>query len=147
MQKIMYVIALALCVTGCDALERNTERLASDIGLGYDKTRYKISDYIYSREQAPPVAQLPEPQPNQAYCYRLLADTVCYEQPVAYLSTTLIASQSGNSYTPVSSPEPSSPTEQAASHSEPVTVHDAPSIAAITSTDATSAPMQLMSGF
>ena len=149
MQKLLLLMGLSALITGCDALERNGDRLATNIGNGYDKTRYKISDYIYSREQQAPDALPAEHMPSQAYCYRLQADTVCYDQPVTAYSATLVGSQSGNTnYAQNSFMEATEvqATPQPLPAPEPVIVSESPSVAAVAQ-EASDAPKQLMSGF
>lgn len=149
MKILAFPLLFGILLTGCDAIERNGDRLVTSIGNGYDKTRYKISDYIYSRDKAAPNALPPEQPAQQAYCYRLLADTVCYDKPVADLTPTLIASQTGSSYVHHASVEPLAPlqtidvpvaTEPAATPSQ------APNNSTI-SDKATHAPRSLMSKF
>jgi hypothetical protein len=146
-------IVCSMVLSGCDALERNSKHAAHSLGNGYDKTRYKISDYIYSRENPAPDAQPPEQSPAQAYCYRLLTDTVCYDQPVAELSSTLVASQSGSYHSDdnlrvLTDKEQQSETSTSAPTTAVVNVPEAPAVnAASPAAEATSAPRALMSGF
>ncbi len=134
-----------LSLTACDRLEHNAGTLGRNVEAGYDKTRYKLSDYIYSRDAASPMPQENYQLAQTAYCYKLQTDIVCYDQPVDRLRSQLIASQNNSGFAyndTVATPDEHS-TNTPAPTIDSVTVGAAPTVAA----SDTGTPKSLMAGF
>jgi hypothetical protein len=142
-----FVILISLfALTACDRLGNNMHTLGQNVERGYDKTRYRMSDYLYSREASSPMPDASQQSAQTAYCYRLQTDIVCYDQPVARLRSQLVNAQNGDGLAYHDMMEV--PADHAAIASEPapvdsVTVGAAPNIAA----SDTATPKPLMAGF
>ena len=145
-KHLPFILICLLGLTACDRLGNNINALGDNIGKGYDKTRYKMSDYLYSRDAAAPVSTPSYQAAQTAYCYRVQTDTVCYDQPVPRLRNQLVGAQNTGSMAYNDMIEIPADHTAITSESAPldsVTVGAAPAVAV---SDA-GTPKPLMSGF
>lgn len=84
------MIAIGLLLSACDALEQNAGRIGDDVKRNYDDTRYKVSDWIFSRDRNQPP---PPPPIATRYCYRVQSDVLCYEREQPRLAAVLVGYQ------------------------------------------------------
>lgn len=94
---ILYALASLLVLSGCDTMEHNASRAGQSVRESYDNTRYRIANYIYSRDDATQSQPIP-PLPPSSFCYQLLTDIVCYDRPHPNLHMQLIAVQGEHMY-------------------------------------------------
>lgn len=96
--RLSIISICLMSLAACDRFENNMNTLGHNTRRGYDKTRYKISDYLYARDKASPIPEPTYQAAQTAYCYKLLTDTVCYDQPVARLRSQMVGMQSDGGY-------------------------------------------------
>ncbi len=75
-------------------MEQNASRTGQNIHRAYDDTRHKLSQYIYSEPQE---ITYVEPAPA-SFCYQVLMDIICYNEPQPDMHLNLISVQGDHGY-------------------------------------------------
>jgi hypothetical protein len=93
MKPIIAILVASIMLSGCNRLEERSREMRYKVDNEYDKMRYKLSGYLYDREETAPEPQAPLPYYPAQYCYKLPSDVICYRKPQPRLKGKFIGMQ------------------------------------------------------
>ncbi|GEM_PF-2587670 len=88
MNKKIYLAAIALLLPACTEVAQSANRAYDGTRAGIYNSAGKVQDLM----RYDPPSTVPQ-QPQTRYCYRSMADIICYEEPQIHISNQLVGYQ------------------------------------------------------